>query len=316
VTQLAGEQAITIRRLVAGDLSGLASFVERAVQAGDFLGSSDPRAIFFLKSFEFAPSPTAVAVEANATGEDIVGLVSPEFKLAVVVPERRRRGIGRRLLEEAALIEQERGRSEVLMGVLPTDAAGKAFLRSAGFAYHSTLWDLSLPASVGVPEPVWPDGLRARPFQHDVDARAWISLFNAAFATHATPLQIPIEHADIPPDPSYVDGDIELVADAVSGELVGFCVTAPEREGGVIGARGEIAEIGVRPDRQGRGLGRELLRWGVQRLRSIGVAEITLSVNSRNEHALALYEREGFERTTTRERWSRAVPTQAAARQL
>jgi len=34
---------------------------------------------------------------------------------------------------------------------------------------------------------------------------------------------------------------------------------------------------------------------------------VTLSVNGRNEGALRLYEREGFVRTGTRDRWARPV---------
>ena len=53
----------------------------------------------------------------------------------------------------------------------------------------------------------------------------------------------------------------------------------------------------MRPEARGRGLGRELLRWGVHRLRSVSELPVTLSVNGRNERALRLYEREGFRRT-------------------
>jgi ribosomal protein S18 acetylase RimI-like enzyme len=54
-------------------------------------------------------------------------------------------------------------------------------------------------------------------------------------------------------------------------------------------------------------LGRQLLRWGVRYLRSIGAPAVSLSVNARNERALGLYESEGFVRSATRERWARAT---------
>jgi len=72
-----------------------------------------------------------------------------------------------------------------------------------------------------------------------------------------------------------------------------------------VGAHGEVWAVGVRPDRQGRGLGRQLLRAGVARLRGVGVPAISLSVNGRNESALGLYESEGFVRVLTRDRWAR-----------
>ncbi|HEY2916894.1 MAG TPA: GNAT family N-acetyltransferase [Candidatus Limnocylindrales bacterium] len=315
MTDASAGQAVSIRRLTSADMPALQPVVARAAAAGEFLGSSDPQATFFFKSFEFAPSPIAVATTASADGERLVGFVSPEFKVVVVEPDRRRQGIGRRLMDAAVAIELERQRPEVLMGVLPDDRVGKAFLAATGFAYHSTLWDLELPEGRPVAPPRWPAGVIARPFEQDRDARPWIELFNEAFATHATALQIPIEAADGPPDPAILDADTELVEDEATGQLIGFCATQPEREDGIVGPHAEIWTIGVRPDRQGRGLGRELLRWGVERLRGLGVRNVTLSVNSRNEHALALYEREGFERTAIRERWSRAVAIRDTASQ-
>ena len=96
-----------------------------------------------------------------------------------------------------------------------------------------------------------------------------------------------------------------------AGELIGFCATEPKRrEDGAVEPHAEIWTIGVRPDRQGAGLGRQLLRWGIAHLRELGVETVALSVNGRNPRALALYEREGFVRTSTRERWARPVPSQ------
>jgi mycothiol synthase len=298
---------IVIRRLAPADIPALTPLVERARDAGELLASSDPHGTFFLRSFDLVPHPVAIATEVGSGGERLVGFISPEFKVVVVAPDRRRQGIGRDLVEAAVELERERGRPNVLVGVLPDDRIGRAFLTATGFAYHSTLWDLDLPAEAAVPAPAWPDGVRARPFERQRDARPWIELFNAAFADHATPLQIPLEEAEAPPDAAFVDADTELVEDAATGELIGFCATSPERVGDVVPTHAEIWTIGVRPDRQGQGLGRQLLRWGVERLRSIGVRDVSLSVNSRNEGALALYEREGFVRRSTRERWARPV---------
>jgi mycothiol synthase len=63
----------------------------------------------------------------------------------------------------------------------------------------------------------------------------------------------------------------------------------------------------VRTGEQGRGLGRQLLRWGVQHLRAQGVGTVSLAVNGTNARALRLYESEGFVRSTTRDRWSRPI---------
>jgi mycothiol synthase len=291
-----------VRRLTAGDLRALSSEVARARAAGEFGASSDPDGAYILKSFALDPTIFGGAFE----GEELVAFVSPEFKVTVVRPVLRRRGIGRSLIELAAAMERERGRPNVIMGRLNDDDRAKSFLVATGFAFHSTLWDLDLPPDVAVSAAAWPDELRARPFDRTRDNGPWVDLFNAAFADHATPLQLDATYitADLD-DPAIEDADTLLVEEIDHGELVGFCATAPIRRDGAVSPHGEIWTIGVRPDRQGRGLGRQLLRWGIGRLRSIGVADVTLSVNGRNEHALRLYEEEGFVRSRTRERWAR-----------
>jgi mycothiol synthase len=295
--------SIAARQLTALDLPALANEVERARDAGEFRASGDADAHFFLKASELDPTLVGGAFD----GDELVGFISPEFKVVVVRPDHRRQGIGRALVELAVHMERDRGRPEVILGRLPHDDDGRDFLLMAGFAPHSVLWDLELPGATTVEEPVWPVGHRARTFESPADIAPWVALFNAAFADHATPLQLDESFiaAGID-DPAIDDADTLLLADE-GGELVGFCATAPERHEGVVGPRGEIWTVGVRPDRQGQGLGRQLLRWGVRRLRDLDVGRIHLSVNGRNERALRLYEDEGFVRIRTRERWSRPV---------
>jgi mycothiol synthase len=203
---------------------------------------------------------------------------------------------------------REKGYPELLLGVLPGEPVAPAFLAATGFAYHSTVWDLDLPPGAAPAPPAWPDGVVGRSFDASRDVEPWVAVFNAAFADHATPLQLSVDmiRAGLA-DPDSEDGDVILAEASATGELVGFCATDPGRRGGAVGTHGELWAIGVRPDRQGRGLGRQLLRAGVERLRGIGLAQLGLSVNGRNEGALGLYESEGFVRTRTRDRWARPV---------
>jgi mycothiol synthase len=295
---------VEVRTLTAADLPALARAVDRARAAGEFRASSDADAEYILKAFAVDPSIVAGAFD----GDGLVGFVSSEFKIVVVEPQRRRAGIGRALIDQATGMELERARPAVLLGVAPGDMAGHSFLEATGFAFHSTLWDLELPSGTAVADPVWPAGQVARPFDRTRDPEPWIALFNAAFADHATPLQLDASFiAAGLDDPTVVDADTEVVEDVATGELVGFCATAPIRRDGHVESPAEIWTVGVRPGRQGLGLGRQLLRWGVGYLRALGVREVGLSVNARNERALGLYESEGFVRTRTRERWARPV---------
>ena len=154
------------------------------------------------------------------------------------------------------------------------------------------------PAYVGAP-------VRPRP----ATSRRWVALFNAAFADHPTPLQLDpkfVAAGTRRPGPATTATSI-LVEEVATGELVGFCaadVGAARRRVSPTTARS--GSIGVRPDRQGRGLGRQLVRAGVERAAGDRRPERSrLSVNGRNESALGLYESEGFVRSRTRDRWAR-----------
>jgi mycothiol synthase len=292
------------RRLGPANTDAFGREIARATEAGDILPSSDPDGAFVMKIFAADPDQFAGAFDRD----ELVGFVSPEFKITVVRPDRRRQGIGRSLVEFGLAMERERGRPELLMGVVPGDDAGRGFVEATGFAYHSTVWDLALPRDRAVPPPAWPDGLIGRPFDRTRDVEPWVRLFNAAFADHPTPLQLDPKMISAGlADPDNEDADIVLVEEAATEELIGFCATDPGRRDGRLADHGELWAIGVRPDRQGRGLGRQLVRAGVERLRAIGIRDVGLAVNGRNEGAAALYESEGFVRTRTRDRWARPV---------
>jgi mycothiol synthase len=295
--------AVGIRRLAGDDLDGLASLVGAARARGDLAGSSDPEAAFLVRVVSAELDPVAVA-EADGA---LVGFIAPGFKIVVVEPAWRRRGVGRQLVEAGRAIEAARGNPTLFLGPPPGDPGALAFLGATGFAEHSTLWDLDLRADVPVPSPVWPVGVAPRSFRRETDLESWVALFNAAFADHVTPLQLDaalLRASDV--DEDSRDEDLLLVAAAGDPDrFLGFAACEPRRVAEGVEERAEIWTIGVDPSRQGSGLGRQLLRWGVTHLRALGVTTVTLSVNGRNERALGLYESEGFVRTHTRARWAR-----------
>jgi mycothiol synthase len=295
---------VDLRVLEPADRAGLLAELERARPAGDVRASSDPELTFTLQIFDVQPAWFGGAFDGAA----LVGFVAPELKVAVVHPARRRQGLGRRLIELALTMEAGRGRPELFMGSVPEDPGGGAFLAATGFAFHSTVWDLDLAPGRVVPEPDWPDGVVARPFDRDRDVEALTPVVNAAFADHPTPIRMEEEmfRASLD-DPAILDEDTIVLEDRATGEIVGFCLTDVRRRDRVVGEHGEIGMVGVRPDRQGRGYGRQLLRAGARYLESAGVRVVGLAVNGRNEGALRLYESEGFVRARTRDRWSRPV---------
>lgn len=92
---------------------------------------------------------------------------------------------------------------------------------------------------------------------------------------------------------------------AFAGEKpVGF-VAVDDRWETLNGQRvGEIHEIVVHPDYQGRDLGKRLLAAGLDLLRQKGMSRFELWVGDKNERAKAFYLREGFRQ---RGRWGKWV---------
>ncbi len=298
-------EGVSVRLLREGDAEAFSALAARASAAGELVASADPHGTWTVRHALRDPDEVAVAEVDGA----LVGFVLPEPKVTVVEPAWRRRGIGRALVEAAAAIEGRLGNDAVIMGLLPDDEGSRAFLAATGFAYHSTVWDLDIAPDVPVTPAAWPDGVRARAIDRSRDLPAWVELFNDAFATHPTPLQMRLESTVVDWGRPFPERDDDIVvAEAPDGTLLGFCSTDPARRpDGEPAPRGEIWTIGVHTGRQGRGLGRQLLRWGVQSLRDKGVETVTLAVNGTNARALGLYESEGFVRTSTRDRWARPI---------
>ena len=208
------------------------------------MGSSSPHGDWIVRYALSEPDQIAVA-DADGT---LVGVVLPEVKALVVEPGHRRQGIGRALVAAGAAIEGERDRPNLLLGLLPDDAVGHAFVEATGFEFHSTLWDLDLEPGIVVAEPTWPPGTRQRPIDRGQDLRAWVELFNAAFADHATPLQLDAARIEANRDEAPFRDEDLLLLESDTGELLGFCATEPKRlpDGGVE-SRAEIWTVGVRP---------------------------------------------------------------------
>lgn len=138
-----------------------------------------------------------------------------------------------------------------------------------------------------------------------MDVEAYVSFANAAFEGHPTPLDLTTELV------RHVERLEEFVPDGMlllraGGTLVGFTKTerVEEVDGRMVGY---IAQIGVLPAWRGQGLGRELLRWGVTRLRESGAEAVQLAVEAWNERALQLYRRTGFQPVVEWPHW--VLPT-------
>ena len=241
--------------------------------------------------------PTDLDGAAVALEDDrIVGYVWSRADDLTVHPEHRRRGHGRRLFDEAFAIARERSMPRLQLWVPHDKPASVAFAEAMGLHYRSSLWLFRLPASIRVPPPEFSADVRTKPFSGDVDLVAYVELMNVTFAEHPTPIRWSVaEVSHVHGLSSFNPEGIRLVTPADDpGRLIGFTraeLPGPGDEPDV----GYVGLIGVLPEWRGQGLGRELLRWGIDWLREHGCGAIELSVEAENDGALGLYRATGFE---------------------
>ncbi len=252
------------------------------------------------------PEGTVVALEDDR----VVGYCTPHHDDLTVDPAFRRRGHGRRLVPAALEAVRRRGLDDHLQLYVPPHLPGSvAFAEAMGLRYRSSLWRFELAAAHAVPPPAFAAEVSVRAFDPalDADLDAWLRFMLATFEGHPTTMTwtLPvIEHIHAAPD--FDPSAILRVSAAARAEPIAFVlIRVDEPEPGV--RTGEVGLVGVLPAWRGRGLGRELLRWGVTELRRRGAGGIELSVEAGNERATNLYRRHGFEPTIEWPHW--VLPT-------
>lgn len=105
-----------------------------------------------------------------------------------------------------------------------------------------------------------------------------------------------VERIGKEPAPMLDDYASLIAADEVwvaveSGEVLGVLVMRPAED------HLFVDNIAVRPDAQGRGLGRELMNFAEEEAKRNGLEEIRLYTNEKMYENLAVYENLGFEET-------------------
>jgi mycothiol synthase len=257
---------------------------------------------FLEESAERLRNEPWLAAVAEEDGR-VAGWVAPVHDDLTVDLPFRRRGHGSRLVEAGRILEERAGHEHLRLWV-PARPGPEAFARAAGLRYHSSLWKLRLDPGVPVDAPRFPPDVVVRWIEPGADDASFVDLVNTTFLDHPSPLEVDLGtirrvHGARGFDPST----ILLVASADDRDrLLAFCRVAayPDDEGRRIG---EVRLVGVRREVRGRGLGRELVRWGVDACRERGVAEVYLSVESENAGALGLYESIGFRRDVEWPHW-------------
>jgi len=140
---------------------------------------------------------------------------------------------------------------------------------------------------VTAPRP--PSGTVVRTYREDIDDEAVVEVLAAAYegtgeggwdlARFRSRRQLPWFRAE----------DLLLAVDAA--DAVGGLHWLKRRDA----MTGEVYNLAVHPDAQGRGLGPVLLGAGLEHLRAVGCSEVILWVDRANERAVSLYTGWGFE---------------------
>lgn len=207
---------------------------------------------------------------------------APAVELAGAVdPAARRRGIGGALLAEAVRLTQ--GRAPVLLLVPRTSAGGRALAERAGarLGHSEHALVLSGPPT-GRPGPA----VAVRP-AGEPDAAVVSQLLSAGFDEPARlPSADDLAHTlvvEVPEGGGHVPvGTLRLTRDGGSAAVHGFVID---------------------PSRQGRGLGREVLRQVSAQALQDGATSVRLEVATDNERALGLYTSLGFAPVITEDYW-------------
>jgi ribosomal protein S18 acetylase RimI-like enzyme len=170
------------------------------------------------------------------------------------------------------------------------DAARIAAIEQAGFVrqnwgYVHLVRDFDQPTPKSEP----PSGFVIRPLDGEREVDAYVAVHRAAFET--TNMSADWRRATLR-DPRYVP-DLDLVAIAPDGTLVGFCVCwiAPSLSGQRVA---QVEPLGVLPEFQRTGLGRALLHEGLRRARESGAMQMDVKAESTNPASQGAYRAVGF----------------------
>ncbi|MBB5639694.1 mycothiol synthase [Cryobacterium roopkundense] len=291
-TPSAADQANTrIQRIQPADAVGLAEFDRVTAEAttADGYAPFNEQALLDLRAARRA-AYLVREVEGHTVGAALTGLGELDL---VISPEYRRRGHGGAAL--ATLLGEEAGElSAWSHGDHPT---ARALAVQWGFVAVRTLLELRLPLHdesdgpdlPGTPDhPGTPEGFVIDTFRTGVDESEWVALNALIFAAH--PEQGAVTESDLRDrqrEHWFAAADFLVIRDA-EGRMRGYNWLKVEAH------VGEIYVIGVHPDAAGVGLGRALMKVGLEHLRERGCTTAALYVEADSAGPVHLYRSLGF----------------------
>ena len=202
----------------------------------------------------------------------------------IVHPDLRRQGLFRLLFQMAQQECAQRGIEKLLLFFDRASASGQAFARSLGAHLDHTEYKMELHEEKRPAVPVLSEGFEIRPATVD-DVTDVIQITAISFEMEEEELR------------SGMASDLRSANRAtylgiLQGKVIGAISMVYVNGASIYG-------FGVLPEYRGRGYGRQMLAWTVDKALTNGKRPVTLEVAPENEHALSLYHSCGFRETTT-----------------
>jgi len=295
-----------IHELTPGDIAEIARLSEIAQGADNHKPLSEQKwmDLTHARRSGFASVLARDGDDRHLVGYAQLGQGHESWAIEVVVhPEVRdpARSVTEVLLSAALDEVANHGGGEVSYWVPRPDDTSDAMAAAHGLTTTRDLLQLRRSLPIPTDHPL----LAVRGFVPGVDEDAWLASNARAFATHpeqgAWDRETLLEREQAP----WFDPEGFLLHER-DGRLAGSCWTKIHRD--LTPALGEIFVIGVDPDFQGLGLGRDLVVAGLDHMAHQGISIAMLYVDADNEAAMALYGRLGFATDHIDRAYEGAVP--------
>jgi mycothiol synthase len=215
----------------------------------------------------------------------------------VVNPTYYERDVARQLVWEAHSVLARAGGGLMYLWVHRVDDPETTLARRLGFAVQRVLAFMNRALDDAPPEPSVPAGVTLRPYRPDLDDEEFLRVNNAAFEGHPENGGWDLDEFAERRKRSWFDPD-GLIMAWQGQRCIGFHWTKYHAHDSdeVVAHEpvGEVYVLAVHPQAKGLGLGRVLLDVGLRYLHGRGCRQAVLYVDTANEQAMRLYEREGF----------------------
>lgn len=225
-----------------------------------------------------------------------------------VHPQARRSDLGAQCLAWAEDRLREAAQTAGKLGILHArvsqkDAQKIGLLERQGFSIDRYFLTMARSLAEPIPEPVLPPGFSLRLTNGQADAEAWVALFNESFIDHWNHHPLTVEQFLHEMRLPEYQANLDMIALSPDGVFAAFCYGSiyPEENQRSGRSDGWIEVLGTHRGFRKIGLGRAILRDGLQRLKAAGVESARLNVDAESlTGATRLYESEGFRPVETK----------------